>query len=131
MDFRCAQMTETQPPLQLPRADEATIAPEKLRDYALNPEHEPDGKHKARVFAAALDIRQANWEYLRDQILERLPDAPVSGIRQTAWGRDYEVVIWIDGLNGERKPVVTAWHVEGAEPPDLITTYVESASSAS
>jgi hypothetical protein len=129
MDFLSAAMTETQPPLRLPRANEATIPPEKLRDYALNPDHEPDGKHKARVFAAALGIRRENWEYLRDELLARLPEAPVQGVRQSRWGYEYEILIWVDGLNGNRQPVITAWLVEPGAPPRLTTAYVEKSST--
>ena len=41
--------------LSLPQAPEAQISAEKLRDYALNPDHST-GAHKARVFALALGI---------------------------------------------------------------------------
>jgi hypothetical protein len=41
----------------------------KLRDYCLNLNHE-DGKHKARVFASALGLRQGDADWLRDRLLE-------------------------------------------------------------
>ena len=130
MDFSGSVMTETQPPLKLPQANKATIDPAKLRDYALNADHEPDGKHKARVFAAALGIRRDDWEYLRDQILERVASVPVGRVGQSPFGYEYEILIWVDGLNGKRASVLTAWLVEGKNPPRLITTYVESPSPA-
>jgi hypothetical protein len=72
--------------LQLPLREQAEIPPPKLRDYALNPEHE-EGRHKARVFAAALGIRREHWTYLRDQILRALESAPVTGVRLAGpWG---------------------------------------------
>ncbi len=36
---------------------------EKLESYLLDPQHDV-GRHKARVFASALGIRQRDWEYL-------------------------------------------------------------------
>jgi hypothetical protein len=48
---------------KLPNAEGAEVPPAKLRDYVLNPRH-PDGAHKARVFASALGITQADWCYL-------------------------------------------------------------------
>jgi hypothetical protein len=38
----------------LPNGHRAFVDVAKLRDYYLNPSHE-DGKHKARVFASALE----------------------------------------------------------------------------
>ena len=96
---------------------------EKLERYLLNPEHEV-GRHKARVFASALGIRQRDWEYLRDQLQTAVVDAAVGSVRETPWGRLYEVVVAVSGLNGERHRVMTVWLVAGEEPPRLVTAYV-------
>jgi hypothetical protein len=108
---------------RLPRADRAVVPREKLEDYLLNPEHEV-GRHKARVFASALGIRQSDWEYLRDQLQAGVVDAPSSSLRGTPWGRLYEVVLAVDGLNDQTRRVMTAWFVAGDEPPRLVTAYV-------
>lgn len=112
--------------LQLPLREQAEIPPAKLRDYALNPEHE-EGRHKARVFAAALGIRREHWAYLRDQILRALESAPVTGVRLAGpWGMLYEVRIDIDGLNGQTHPIITVWFSrDGIGAPTLTTTYVD------
>jgi hypothetical protein len=112
--------------LSLPRASDAEIPQEKLRDYALNAEH-PLGRHKARVFKSTLGIGQEDWRYLSDQILERLEGAPVTAIRpKPPHGLEYEVRLPIDGLNGETHTIVTGWLVAEAGPPRLLTTYVET-----
>jgi hypothetical protein len=41
----------------------------KLEGYALNEEH-PSGKHKARVFAAALGLTAADALLLKEKLLE-------------------------------------------------------------
>jgi hypothetical protein len=41
---------------------------EKLTDYCLNQEH-PRGRHKARVFASVLNIRQSDAQFLGDALL--------------------------------------------------------------
>jgi uncharacterized protein len=112
--------------LALPRLQDAHIPPEKLRDYALSPDH-PKGRHKARVFASALGIRQYDWEYLRDRIYEGLDSAAVTGIRtEGSWGWLYEVRMEIDGLNGQTHPITTVWFCEGGiGAPVLTTTYVD------
>jgi hypothetical protein len=113
--------------LFLPRAEDAEIAEEKLRHYVLDPDHHL-GKHKARVFQSALGIGQDDWQYLRDQILERLPGARVTAIRpKPPHGLEYEARMPIDGLNGETRTIITGWLVAEDQPPRLLTTYVEVA----
>jgi hypothetical protein len=56
-------------PVRLPNAEQAVVEISKLRDYVLNPAH-PRGRHKARVFASALDITQTDVELLRQQLLD-------------------------------------------------------------
>lgn len=107
---------------RVPRAREAVIPTNKLVGYALNPKH-PRGRHKARVFASALGIRQADWRYLREQLLNGIVDAPVRGTRITPFGVLYDVVVLVDGLNGATTPVVTIWLVEADRPPRLVSTW--------
>ena len=109
---------------RLPNAEQATVPIEKLRDYALDPEH-PRGQHKARVFRSTLGIGQDDWEYLREQILEAVPSAAVATVRVISWGTLCEVPILVEGLNGETHEVTTVWIVErDDDPPKLVTTYV-------
>jgi hypothetical protein len=65
---------------RLPRAGQAVVPVEKLHAYALDPEHR-SGRHKARVFSSVLGIEQRDWEYLREQILARVAESPVTAIR--------------------------------------------------
>ena len=113
----------TDPP-RLPRPSRAVIPTDKLVRYALDPSH-PRGRHKARVFSAALAIRQADWRYLHDQLAAGVVNAPVRGTRITAFGVLYEVVVLVDGLNGATAPVATIWIVEGTRPPRLVSTWVD------
>jgi hypothetical protein len=111
-------------PLRLPRATEAIVPTAKLVNYVLSMEH-PRGCHKARVFASALGIRARDWEYLRDQLLAGILDAPVRGTRITPFGVAYEVAVDVDGLNGATHPVVTAWIVERGKAPRLTSAWVD------
>ena len=111
--------------LFVPRAESAEIPEDRLHDYALDPDH-PRGRHKARVFSSLLGIGSADWTYLRDQILERLTESPVTAVRPKApYGIEYEVRIMIEGLNGETHPIITGWLVAEERPPRLLTAYVE------
>ncbi|HWT95196.1 MAG TPA: hypothetical protein VN238_19525 [Solirubrobacteraceae bacterium] len=112
----------------LPNAHLAIVSPRKLRDYALNPDPDADhdGRHKARVFAAVLDIHQRDWQYLRDWLLLGVRHWPVVRIRpgrRDGWR--YEVVIPVIGRNGMQAPVTTGWVVEGGLPR-LATAYIRN-----
>jgi hypothetical protein len=54
--------------VKLPNSEQAVVDIAKIREYALNPEH-LQGKHKARVFAAALGFTVKDAETLRNLIL--------------------------------------------------------------
>ena len=55
--------------MKLPGGELAVVEIAKLRDYCLNPSH-PPGRHKARVFTAALNLGQADAEFLRPLLRE-------------------------------------------------------------
>lgn len=110
--------------VQLPRADEAEIDSSKLYGYALNPNH-PLGRHKARVFNAALFIERCDWQYLEKQILAAVSSGEVVGVDETDYGTQYRVRLLIEGLNNEVLPVMTIWMVRDNDVPRLVTTYVD------
>ena len=81
--------------VKLPNAEFAVVDVVKLRDYALSTSH-PRGRHKARVFLAALGLTAANAEELRTALLEsaRTGDA-VPGASEkfgTRYTVDFEMV---------------------------------------
>jgi len=49
--------------MRVPNGEQATVDVRKLRDYCMNPLH-PEGKHKARLFAAALSMTDGDAEAL-------------------------------------------------------------------
>jgi hypothetical protein len=55
--------------MKVPNADRAIVDIRKLRDYCLNPAHD-EGKHKARLFAAALGMAANDADDLRDGLLQ-------------------------------------------------------------
>lgn len=54
--------------MALPNADRAVVDIAKLRDYCLSVTH-PRGRHKARIFGAAVGMTAADAVELRDAIL--------------------------------------------------------------
>lgn len=91
----------------LPESDRAIVDIGKLRDYCLNPNH-PEGRHKARVFRAALGIGQEDAAWLAAQILQRLPAADLVASESTPFGERYDVDMLIS--NGAKEASIrTGW----------------------
>lgn len=76
--------------MKLPNAEHAIVEIEKLRDYCLSPDH-PKGKHKARVFLAALGISLNDADKLRQVILNRVSTAEAIEKESTEYGRRFVV----------------------------------------
>ena len=109
----------------LPNYERAEIPRSKIEGYALNSAHEPDGKHKARVFKSALGFDQSNWELLKQRILEKLPYYEAKLNQTSQYGDEYNVDLVIEGPNGNTAAVRTKWMLtSGADFPSLITVYV-------
>lgn len=110
----------------LPNYERAEILRSKLEGYALNQTHEPDGKHKARVFKSAFGFDQSNWELLKQRILDELPYHEAKLNQTSRWGDEYDVDLVIEGPNGNSAEVRTKWLLKsGAAVPSLITVYVK------
>ncbi len=81
--------------MKLPKGEHAVADIVKLRDYVLSQSH-PRGRHKARVFLAALGITAADAEELRIALLDsaRTGDA-IPGVSDEFGARytiDFETV---------------------------------------
>ena len=96
---------------------------EKLRDYCLSPHH-PRGRHKARLFASALGLRQANAELLRQAILTAALDGEATPGINDQYGQRY--VLDFELRNQEKQATIrTAWILPAAsDPPKLTTCFV-------
>lgn len=104
---------------RLPYYERATIDPQKLKDYALD----PDNPAKSSGFAK-LDIFRKDWRYLHDEILASLPDAEaLYGDISIPHRRGFEVHSAVRGLNGREAVVVTGWWIDSRCEPWLATCY--------
>ena len=96
----------------------------KLKGYALNPEH-PTGKHKARVFKAALGFTQEDAENLERQIREQVKVCEWKESKKTDFGKKYTVDVKVLGNNGKTATVRTGWIIGVNESsPRLTSAYV-------
>ncbi len=80
--------------MKLPNGERAVVDVAKLTQYCLNPQH-VDGKHKARVFAAALGLKQLDF-------VLKTPSG--SAVIRSGWIVRY----------GEDYPRLTTCYVKGA-----------------
>jgi hypothetical protein len=109
--------------VRLPNAERAAVDIGKLRGYSLNSSH-PEGKHKARVFAALLGFTAADAEKLREMILDAVLTCEATrGVTDTH-GTRYKVDLETQGLRGPLT-IRTAWHIDAdGTVPRLVSCYV-------
>ncbi len=111
--------------MKLPNADHAIVDIAKLRDYCLNPQH-PNGKHKARVFAAVLGFNSKDAKKLRRMVLEAArANEATEGVKDEH-GERFTLDLETQGLFG-MVTIRTAWIVDtGESTPRLVSCYVRN-----
>lgn len=107
----------------MPNARLAELDLRKLTDYCLSPAH-PLGRHKARVFRAALGITKADARWLRRTILGEIGSRDARKLHQDEFGTRYAVDVEI--TRQERHAVVrTIWILADADSaPRFVTCWV-------
>lgn len=109
--------------LLLPQADRAIVDLAKLRDYCLNPDH-PRGRHKARVFRAALGLERAHAPWLRNAILAALVRSPAMLDAVDRHGERWRADVVLT-RNGRTAIVRTLWLIaRPGSSPRLISSFV-------
>ena len=104
----------------LPNADQAQMDPRKLRDYALNPEHE-SGRYKAEFFAQ-MGYSATNWEQLERDIWDQHLTQSAAPGKPSAFGCKYMITASLCGPNGATCQVTTVWLFRpGKDFAELIT----------
>jgi hypothetical protein len=109
--------------MKLPNADRAFVDIAKLSEYSLNAEHK-EGKHKARVFAAALNLELDDATWLRELLLRVARNEECRLGRKTEYGQRY--LIDFDLAHEQRSARVrSVWIIRrGEDFPRLVTCYV-------
>jgi hypothetical protein len=110
----------------LPQHEKAVIPIEKLRDYALDPNH-PMGKNKARVFKAALGVERDHADVLSKVLRSTLFRSPAVQGRRSQYGEHWITYHEIVGLSGQPVVVTVAWiyRIEHPDVPLLVSCYIE------
>ena len=100
--------------MKIPNADRAVVDVRKLRGYSLNPTHRT-GKHKARMFAAALGITADDAEALRDILLKAVKAYDAELGLKDSYGQRYQVDFTLE-WRGKQAVVRSAWIIEPDVP---------------
>lgn len=109
----------------MPNAVEARIPPDKIADYALNPQHLGGGADKARVFESALGYNRGNASGLISQLRSGVRTNPAIPGRIDEFGQRYTVDVPVTGPKGNAV-VRTGWIVDrGSNIPRLVTLFVK------
>ena len=85
--------------MRLPNAESAFVDIDKLRDYCLSTEH-PQGKHKARVFAASLGLTAADAKVLQAALYKAAQTDEAVPTNRDEFGQRYVLDFEVTGPKG-------------------------------
>jgi hypothetical protein len=109
--------------MKIPGGDRAVVDVRQLRDYCLCETH-PRGRHKAKVFAAALGMGPADAEQLRRELLIAARDGQAKALQEDQYGRRFVVECKVRGLTGSGV-IRSHWIIRAGEDfPSFLTCYV-------
>jgi hypothetical protein len=108
--------------MRLPNADRAIIAPEKLRDYLLNPAHRR-GSVKARMLLGC-GYRAEAWEVLETDLRTQHLTVDAQIVRKSPYGQRFEIHAPLVTPKGRQVVFRSIWQIDsGTDIPRLITMY--------
>jgi hypothetical protein len=84
--------------MKLPGGEEAIVEIEKLRDYCLSPVHRR-GRHKVRVFLAALGMTDADVEELRAGLMAAAEKVDADDGTSDEYGHRYTIDFELNSAN--------------------------------
>jgi hypothetical protein len=110
--------------VRLPNGERAIVDVRKLSDYCLDPDS-PRGRHKARIFAAALGLTAVDAPKLRAKLLEVARAGEANLGELDAYGQRYTLDFTMVTALG-KATVRSGWIViRGKREPRLTTCYVK------
>jgi len=110
--------------MKLPNAENAIIAPEKLRDYLLNALHRRGGSKAKLLLSMGYQIHQ--WQQLETDLREQHLTADVEESEENEYGTSYAITAGLNGPGGSTFLFRSIWQIDiGTDCPRLITMYPE------
>ena len=98
---------------------QASIPLRKLTQYALNYENAPD---KARAFEQALGYNLTNFPLLLENLKRQIVHAPQIDKGQTPYGRRFQIIVELLGVNQKTAKVLTGWLIDQRTQACHLTT---------
>lgn len=109
--------------MKLPNGEQAVVDVAKLQEYCLDPTH-PRGRHKARLFAAALGLTADQSVHVRDLLLAAANTEEATATNRDGYGQRYVVDLMMTGPVGQAT-VRSSWIIRNGEDfPQLTSCYV-------
>lgn len=109
--------------MKVPNAEHAFIDVRKLTDYCLDENH-PVGKHKAKLFAAALNLRKENALELSEILLLAVKSNGAKPGIQDSFGQRYTVDFEVE-KDGKHAIIRSGWIIPiNSNVPKLITCFI-------
>jgi hypothetical protein len=109
--------------MKLPNPHKAVVEIKKLRDYSLDLNH-PVGRHKARVFRAALGLTKQQAGWLREQALKIAVTGEAVRGSYSVFGDTYAIDAMISH-KGMTASIRFCWIIEfGTDFPRLTSCYI-------
>lgn len=105
----------------MPNGDRAVVADAKLLDYCLSPTH-LRGRHKAKLFEAALGITQKDFFVFKAALLEAARTGEAIKTKQNTFGDFYEIRFLYRGPT-KTADVLSVWLIADDKIPRLVTCY--------
>jgi hypothetical protein len=107
----------------VPNAEKAVIDIRKLRDYCLNPNHEV-GKHKAKVFASALNLTLKDAAILQSALFEAVKTIEAQVGKLDKYGQRYTIDFEFE-WQGKGAVIRSGWIIgKESEIPHLVTCLI-------
>jgi hypothetical protein len=104
------------------KAQQAVIAPAKIRDYLLSTSHAV-GRFKAPFFAG-LGYTDADWQTLEQDLLAIAASGDAELGRESPYRQKYEIRGTLTGPSGKSANVLTVWIVRfESDVPQFVTAF--------
>lgn len=109
--------------MKIPNAEKAVVDIRKLRNYYLDEDH-PVGKHKAKLFASALNLTSKDADDLREVLLSAVQNYDAKLGKKDEFGQRYTVDFEAE-KDGKRANIRSGWIIEEhSDVPKLTTCFI-------
>jgi hypothetical protein len=106
--------------MKIPNGEHAIVDIAKLTGYSLNHQHD-EGKHKARVFAAALGVTNEHAQELQSMLLKHVVETDAHQGRSDKFGQRY-IIDFKWNRNSQTAVIRSCWIILTKETAPRLTS---------